>query len=47
MHPILVEIFQRPVGWLVFGGTLLMVALPFVIRAFINKQIAKEDAEKR
>ena len=43
MHPIWVEMLQKPVGWLTIIGGIIIIALPFVVRAFIRKQMREED----
>ncbi len=45
MHPILVEMLQKPVGWLTIIGAVILVGVPFVIRAFIRKQ-ERDEARK-
>lgn len=43
MHPILVEMLQKPVGWLTIIGAVILIAIPFVGRAFIRKQMRKDE----
>ena len=45
MHPILVEMLQKPVGWLTIIGAVILVGVPVVIRAFIRKQ-ERDEARK-
>ena len=46
MHPIWVEMLQKPVGWLTIIGGIILIAMPFVVRAFIRKQMREEDRRK-
>lgn len=46
MHPVLVEMLQKPVGWLTIIGAVILVGMPFVIRAFIRKQ-ERDESRKR
>ena len=43
MHPVLVELLARPVGWLTSGGALIMLGIMVGIPVFIRY---KEKAEK-
>lgn len=43
MHPIWVEMLQKPVGWLTIIGGIILIGMPFVVRAFIRKQMREED----
>lgn len=47
MHPIWVEMLQKPVGWLTIIGGVIIIALPFVVRAFIRKQMREEDKQRK
>ena len=47
MHPVLVEIFTRPVGWLVFGGTLIMAGVGLTVFLFVRKQVQAEERGQR
>ncbi len=46
MHPILVEMLQKPVGWLTIAGMVIMLAMPFVVRAYIRKWMREEQQDK-
>lgn len=46
MHPVLVEMLQKPVGWLTLAGGIILIAMPFVVRAFIRKQMEAEARQK-
>ena len=37
---------QKPVGWLTIIGGIILIAMPFVVRAFIRKQMREEDRRK-
>ena len=47
MHPIMREMFAEPVGWLTIIGGIIIIALPFVVRAFIRKQMREEDRQRK
>lgn len=47
MHPVLVEVFQKPVGWLLIGVMAISIIMPFVIRAFIQKKMREEESSKK
>ncbi len=52
MHPVFVELFARPVGWLLIGGTLIMVGIGIGVPLFIRyrervERAAGERAPKR
>lgn len=52
MHPVFVELFARPVGWLLIGGTLIMVAIGIGVPLFIRhrermERVAAERTPKR
>lgn len=44
MHPVLVELFARPVGWLLIAGTLVMLGIGVGVPLFIR---SRERAEAR
>jgi len=48
MHPVLVELLARPVGWLTIGGALIMLGIMVGIPLFIRhrEKIEKEEAER-
>ena len=39
MHPILVEILAKPVGWLAIGGSIVMVGVGVVFALFLRAKI--------
>ncbi|KIQ96940.1 MULTISPECIES: hypothetical protein [Lysobacter] len=44
MHPILVELLTKPVGWLSLGGSIfLLVMVPLGIHLFLRRQIRNEE----
>jgi len=45
MHPIWVEMLQKPVGWLTIIGGIILIGMPFAVRAFIRKQMREEDKQ--
>ncbi|GGK14934.1 hypothetical protein [Luteimonas terricola] len=45
MHPVLVEILARPVGWLLIGGTLIMIGIGFGVPLFIRSRERAEAEE--
>lgn len=45
MHPILVELLARPVGWLTIGGALIMLGLAVGVPLFIRHREKIEAAE--
>lgn len=47
MNPIMTEIFTKPVGWLVFGGTLIMLGVGLAIRQFVRGEMRKEEQGRR
>ncbi|MGY1458634.1 MULTISPECIES: hypothetical protein [unclassified Luteimonas] len=49
MHPILVELVARPVGWLLIGGTLIMLGIGIGVPLFIRsrERAEAEDAKRR
>jgi len=44
MHPVLVELLMRPVGWMLIAGTLVMIGIGIGVPLFIRK---RERAEAR
>ena len=44
MHPVLVELLARPVGWLLIGGTLIMIGIGIGVPLFIRSR-ERADAE--
>ena len=47
MHPVIVEIFTRPVGWLAIGGSLIMVGVGLALFLFVRKQVQSEERKQR
>lgn len=45
MHPVFVELFARPVGWLLIGGTLIMVGIGIGVPLFIRHRERMEQAD--
>ena len=45
MHPIMMEIFTRPVGWLAIGGSLVMVGVGVSLFLFVRRKIREEELE--
>ncbi|HWS78726.1 MAG TPA: hypothetical protein VN205_10185 [Thermomonas sp.] len=43
MHPILMEILARPVGWLAIGGSLVMVGVGLTLFLFVRRKIREEE----
>lgn len=43
MHPILVELLARPVGWLTIGGALIMLGIAVGIPLFILHKAKTEQ----
>ena len=43
MHPILMDIFTRPVGWLAIGGSLLLVGVGVPSFLFVRRKIREEE----
>ena len=43
MHPILMDIFTRPVGWLAIGGSLVMVGVGLALFFFVRRKIREEE----
>lgn len=47
MHPVLVEILARPVGWLLIAGTLIMIGIAVGVPIFIRSRERAEAEEAR
>lgn len=49
MHPVLVEIIARPVGWLLIAGTLIMIGIAVGVPIFIRyrERIEAEEARRK
>ncbi|NLG59079.1 hypothetical protein BGP89_14370 [Luteimonas sp. JM171] len=49
MHPVLVELLARPVGWLTIGGALIMAGIMAGIPIFIRyrEKLEKKEAEEQ
>lgn len=48
MHPVFVELFARPVGWLLIGGTLIMVGIGIGVPLFIrHRERVERDMSAR
>ena len=49
MHPVFVELFARPVGWLLIGGTLIMVGIGIGVPLFIRyrERVERDVAARR
>lgn len=49
MHPVLVELFARPVGWLLIAGTLVMLGIGIGVPLFIRarERLEASDAKAR
>ena len=45
MHPVLVELLARPVGWLLIGGTLVMIGIGIGVPLFIRSRERAELAQ--
>lgn len=43
MHPILMEILARPVGWLAIGGSMVMVGVGLTLFLFVRRRIREEE----
>lgn len=46
MHPILSEIFTKPVGWLAIGGSLVMFGTGVYLWYFMRRKIAEEERQR-
>lgn len=47
MHPVLVEMLQKPVGWLMIVGTIILFGTPLAVGAFLRKKIRDEEARNK
>ena len=47
MHPVLVEILARPVGWMLIAGTLIMIGIAVGVPIFIRSRERAEAEEAR
>jgi len=49
MHPVLVEILARPVGWMLIAGTLIMIGIGVGVPLFIRhrERIEAEEARRK
>ncbi|MDO5610843.1 MAG: hypothetical protein Q4G62_08780 [Pseudomonadota bacterium] len=47
MHPVLVEVLQKPVGWLLIGVMAISIVMPFVLHLFIKKKMREEERGKK
>ena len=47
MHPILRDMLTQPVGWLTIIGGIILIGMPFVVRAFIRKQMRDEERGRK
>ena len=47
MHPVLVEILTRPVGWLAIGGSLIMAGVGVALFLFVRRQVQAEERDRR
>jgi len=45
MHPVLVELLARPVGWLLIAGTLVMLGIGIGVPLFIRARERIDAAE--
>lgn len=45
MHPVLVEIVARPVGWMLIAGTLAMIGIAVGVPLFIRSRERAEALE--
>ena len=45
MHPIVSELFTKPVGWLTLGGLAFIVAIGVYLWWFVRKRISEETRE--
>lgn len=46
MHPILSELFTKPVGWMTLGGIAFMICLGFYLWWFARREIRKETRDE-
>ena len=42
MHPIIVELFTRPVGWMTLGGIAFMILMAVYLWLFARRRIREE-----
>lgn len=47
MHPILVEMFSKPVGWLTIVGAILLFGTPVAIFLFVRRKMRQEEEASR
>ena len=47
MHPILMELLMKPVGWLSIIGMLICLGLPLGVHLFLRKQMRESEAQAR
>ncbi|WP_165942120.1 hypothetical protein [Luteimonas arsenica] len=47
MHPVLVELFARPVGWLLIAGTVIMLGIGIGVPLFIRSRERADAAEAK
>jgi protein-S-isoprenylcysteine O-methyltransferase Ste14 len=45
MHPVLSELFAKPVGWMTLGGIGFMIAMAVYIWWFIRRKIREEEGD--
>ena len=45
MHPIVSELFAKPVGWMTLGGIGFMIAMGVYIWWFLRKRIREEERD--
>lgn len=42
MHPVLVEMLSKPVGWLTIGGGLIMLGIAVGFAVFVRRKMREE-----
>lgn len=47
MHPVLVGILARPVGWLEFGGSVVMAGVGLAVFLSVRRQVQAEERAQR
>ena len=47
MHPVWVEMLQKPVGWLTISGALIIVGIPLFTVLFIRRKMREDERNKR
>jgi hypothetical protein len=47
MHPIVSELFTKPVGWMTLGGIAFMIVMGGYIWWFARKKMREEEAAKQ